>query len=214
MEDRRARAPAARPGQPPYGHSERRARPRLTDQIQVIRELWLLREQARVQAAERCFLTELERLLSGRPYYQTSDQQTPSPPRPPHGMPNIGVVSPTAPAPPPLPPFPPASPPVMSAVTFLDDGLVFESHPPPRGDHAPVRERPGSVSQEMEQARASQLVTVCKFISSSCPHAFMSLLVLKNQMKERGITYIIRLHTTIMYSSHDSESQPRVSSTS
>lgn len=44
----------------------RRVRPRMSEHIQVIRSLWLLREQARVQAAERCFLADLERLLSAR----------------------------------------------------------------------------------------------------------------------------------------------------
>lgn len=147
------------PDETPFGHSDRRTRPRLTEQIQVIRELWLLREQARVQAAERCFLAELERLLSGRSY-SSAEQTTPSPPRPPSSDANVGVVSPSAPVPPPLPPFPPASSPTLSTVSFLDDGFVFESHPPPRGESAPARERPGSLSQEMEQARASQRVTV------------------------------------------------------
>lgn len=40
-----------------------------------MRELWLLREQARVQAAERCFLAQLQRLLESR-----STTSTASPP--------------------------------------------------------------------------------------------------------------------------------------
>lgn len=158
-----------RPSTPPprSTHSDRRTRPRLTEQIQVIRELWLLREQARVQAAERCFLAELERLLSGRPY--SSDPNIALPPPPPHTR-SRGPVTATSPIPhaPPMPPFPPSSPSAFSAVSFLSDGAVFESNPPPRGDRAPVRERPGTVSQGMEQARASQRVTVSVCRPPSC----------------------------------------------
>lgn len=141
-------------------YSERRARPRLTEQIQIIRELWLLREQTRVQAAERCFLAELERLLTGRPYSQV-DHATRQPPPPPEIFRRPFIPTspiPSAPPPPPLPTHAPPSP--TSTVSFLDDGAVFESHPPPRGDHSPARERPGSLFQSMEQARASQRVTV------------------------------------------------------
>lgn len=151
--------PPSQPTSPPPDYSGRRARPRLTEQIQIIRELWLLREQARVQAAERCFLSELEHLLSGRPYGIDVANAVPPPPPPPHHDP---IVFTPAPEPPPLPPYSPSSPPTaFSAVSLLDDGMVFESNPPPRGAGSPVRERPNSVSQEMAQMRSQQRVTVC-----------------------------------------------------
>lgn len=138
--------------------SERRTRPRVTEQIQIIRELWLLREQARVQAAERRFLTELERLLSGGPYSSSSSPPPPSFTSTISSSSNVTATTSTAtPEAPPLPPnggFHLATSPL-----FVSDGMVFESHPPPRGAHAPAREVPDAVSQEMEQARASQRVT-------------------------------------------------------
>lgn len=144
-------------------HSSRRARPPLTEQIQIMRELWLLREQTRVQAVERCFLTELERLLTGRPYSH-SEQSTPRPPPPPEAYRASSVISNSIPHAPPLPRFPPPQPPLFSPpVSSLEDGAVFESNPPPRGLHSPAREHPGSYLQGMEQARASQRVTVSYF---------------------------------------------------
>lgn len=148
-------------------HSNWRARPPLTEQIQIMRELWLLREQTRVQAAETCFLTELERLLTGRPYSH-SEQSTPRPPPPPEAYRASSVTSDSIPHAPPLPPLPPPhAPSLPSAVASLDDGAVFENNPPPRGIHSPAREHPGSFSQGMEQARASQRVTVSYFFSFS-----------------------------------------------
>lgn len=149
----------------PHPEPPRRTRPRLTDQIQVIRELWVLREQARVQAAERCFLTELERLISGPTYHTTTSPAPPQPPVLAAGMPHLSTsttASSSIPNPPPLPPLPPSSLPAQSPtpVSSLADGFVFESNPPPRGDSAPAREQPWAASLEMEQARASQRVTV------------------------------------------------------
>lgn len=129
-----------------------RVTPRLSEQIQVIRELWLLREQARVQAAERCFLADLERILSG------------------HGgdsrradvLHSSAVASTTSSA-------------ASSSSGFrslperrthrqgpLEDGAVYESNPPPRDEHsAPARERPELVLQQVEETRQLERVTVC-----------------------------------------------------
>lgn len=140
-----APAPAARP---------RRTRP-LTEQIQVIRELWLLREQARVQAAERRFLAELERLLSGR----AGTEDAPRPPaQQPRRMHDGGGGGSRPPPPPPPPPVVTGD--AFATGMYLQDGVVFESHPPPRRESAPVRESRGAVEREVEQLRSRQQVTV------------------------------------------------------
>lgn len=116
-----------------------RTRP-LTQQIQIIRELWLLREQARVQAAERRFLTELERLLSG------THVTSPRPPAP------HQTTSPHAAAAPPPPPPP------------LPDDLRPASLPSqPLFAPGPVRERLRAFEGEVQQLREQQHVTVRLF---------------------------------------------------
>ena len=137
---------------PPASPRPRRTRP-LTEQIQVIRELWLLREQARVQAAERRFLAELERLLSGR----ASQEDAPRPPVHVRTMDD----GPTRPPPPPPPPPPGVATMFSVPAAFVEDGPVFESHPPPRRESAPVREMLGATEREVEQLRSRQRVTVC-----------------------------------------------------
>lgn len=125
----------------------RRPRPPLTEQIRIIRELWLLRERARVRAAEQQFIAELERLL-GRSAYAP-------PPPPPLSHPSLISASSVAP---PIAPPPPAA--NSSRLRAVIEAAVYESHPPPRNDSSPVRERRDSLMHSMEVLRARQPVTV------------------------------------------------------
>lgn len=166
---------------PPHGVPSRsqsprpRPRPRPSEQVRVIRELWLLREQARVQAAERHFLNELQRVLHralagiSERNAQESRQTNQS-----HTLDHAGATddetSHNAHAETFVPHAPPPPPPHLSATEYpligdtvdvLPDGITYESNPPPRNDETgPARERPGVTYAEVQAVREQQHVTV------------------------------------------------------
>ncbi|CAN8075204.1 unnamed protein product [Agarophyton chilense] len=128
--------------------SPRRARPRLTEQIQIIRELWLLRESARVRAAEHRFVAQLERLLGSNAYS--------SPPPPLARVSFVPVAASRVPTPPVAPPPPPLG---RRALWRTGDAAVYESQPASRDDASPARERRAAFPEGIEVLRARQPVT-------------------------------------------------------
>lgn len=138
----------------------RRVRRTSSEQVQLVRELWLLRERARVQAAERNFLADLTRLL---------DRALPARRRASYSDAHSWVQHPRANS------FTDTSTEtVLERDTQPEQQDVYESFPPPRDESAPIRELPSSfLQQEAQLAGAQHRVTVCTYATSLCSFAFV-----------------------------------------